>query len=112
VVYGYGLGFYTGLLIYYVCIVGLMLLFVYYVLLYIRGFDPPYCMIYYYFCLIFAFGANIFLNVLPCATYYVLLVLMADRAYYNSTYRASISSAGSLTSAVSYVAGSFPLAVV
>jgi hypothetical protein len=68
VVYGYGLGFYTGLLIYYVCIVGLILL-VYYVLLFIKGFDPPYCIIYYYFCLIFAFGANIFLSVLPYNNY-------------------------------------------
>jgi hypothetical protein len=74
---------------------------------------PAYCIIYYYFYLIFAFGANIFYMVLPYFVYCLFAVFfIVARAYCSSTYRANISSSDSLVVVFSYITGSFPLAVV
>ncbi len=79
---------------------------------YMSGFCPPYCMIYCCFYFIFACWANIFLIALLYTIYCIVELFIVLRAYYNSTYRAKMSSADSLMSAVFSVASSFPLVVV
>jgi len=71
----YGFGYSTGLLIIYVYTVGWIVFYVGAVI-YGGGFYPIYCMIYYYFCLIFAFGANMFLIALPYCINYVCVFLI------------------------------------
>ena len=79
---------------------------------YVSGFYPPYYMICCCCYFIFAFGANIFRSVLPWDIGYLCVSLIVARAYYSSTYRASISSEDSTMSAAGGVASSLPLVVV
>jgi hypothetical protein len=58
------LGYAIGLLIIYVYLVGWMFVLGC-VVAFVSGFYPPYYNIYYYFYLIFAFGANMFLIDFP-----------------------------------------------
>jgi hypothetical protein len=82
---------------YYVDTVGIMfvLLLVLLVVVYINGYWPPCAMMCLYFCLIFAFWANIFMATLPFAGDFFLLSYLDVRA----TCLSKISSADSFASA-------------